>query len=82
VDETAAGSANLFGPVSLGSSFVHFHPPSIEPGVIALVWALALGTFIYFGLLAVGTSGAFAIIVAMVSTAGIWLFVRTRGNSA
>jgi hypothetical protein len=61
---------------------VHFHPPSIDPGVIALIWAVALGIFIYFGLLAVGTSGAFAVIVAMVSFAGIWLFVRTRGNSA
>jgi len=61
---------------------VHIRPPSIDPGLIALVWALALGTFVYFGLLAVGTSGAFAIVIAMVSTAGIWLFVRTRGNSA
>lgn len=61
---------------------MHFHPPSIDPGVIALIWAVALGIFIYFGLLAVGTSGAFAVIVAMVSFAGIWLFVRTRGNSA
>lgn len=82
MDETAAGSANFFGPVSLGSAYVHFHPPSIDPGIIALVWALALGTFIYFGLLAVGTSGAFAIVIAMVSAAGIWLLVRTRGNSA
>jgi hypothetical protein len=82
VDETAAGSANSFGPVSLGSVVVHFHPPSIDPGIIALIWALVLGTFIYFGLLAVGKSGAFAIVIAMVSTAGIWLFVRTRGNSA
>jgi len=61
---------------------MHFRSPSIDPGVIALVWALALGTFIYFGLLAVGTSGAFAIVIATVSTAGIWLLVRTRGDSA
>ncbi|HZQ88727.1 MAG TPA: hypothetical protein VFA42_01830 [Gaiellaceae bacterium] len=60
----------------------HFHPPSIDPGVIALIWAVALGTFIYFGLLAVGSSGAFAIVIAMVSAAGIWLLVRARGNSA
>ena len=60
----------------------HFHPPSIAPGVIALIWSLALGTFIYFGLIAVGTSGAFAIVVAMVSFAGIWLFVATRGSNA
>jgi len=61
---------------------VHFHPPSIDPGVIALVWAVALGAFIYFGLLAVGSSGAFAIVIAMVSAAGIWLFIRARGDSA
>ena len=60
----------------------HFHPPSIAPGVIALLWALALGTFIYFGLLAVGSSGAFAIVIASVSAAGIWLLVSTRGDSA
>lgn len=61
---------------------MHFHPPSIDPGVIALIWAVVLGAFIYFGLIAVGTSGAFAIVVAMVSFAGIWLLVRARGNSA
>jgi hypothetical protein len=59
----------------------HFHPPSIDPGVIALIWAIALGAYIYFGLLAVGSSGAFAIVIAMVSAAGIWLLVRARGSS-
>lgn len=82
MDETATGSANLFGPVSLGSALVHFHPPSIDPGVIALVWAVALGSFIYFGLVAIGSSGAFSIVIASVSAAGIWLLVRTRGDSA
>ena len=61
---------------------MHVRPPSIDPGVIALVWAVALGAFIYFGLIAVGTSGAFAVVVAMVCFAGIWLLVRARGNSA
>ena len=60
---------------------MHFHPPSIDPGIIALVWAVALGAYVYFGLLAVGASGAFAIVLAMVSAAGIWLFVRARGDS-
>jgi hypothetical protein len=61
---------------------MHFHPPSIDPGIIALVWAIALGAYVYFGLLAVGASGAFAIVLAMLSAAGIWLFVRVRGDSA
>ena len=61
---------------------MHFHPPSIDPGVIALVWAIALGSFIYFGLIAIGSSGAFSVVIASVSAAGIWLLVRTRGDSA
>lgn len=55
-------------------------PPSIDQGVIAVVWAVALGAYIYFGLLAVGASGATAIVLALVSFAGIWLFVRLRGE--
>jgi hypothetical protein len=55
-------------------------PPSIDQGVIALVWAIGLGFFIYFGLVAVGTSGATAVVISMVSFAGIWLFVRLRGE--
>jgi hypothetical protein len=55
-------------------------PPSIDQGVIALIWAVVLGTYIYFGLLAVGASGATAIVLALVSFAGIWLVVRLRGE--
>lgn len=55
-------------------------PPSIDQGVIAFVWAIALGAYIYFGLLAIGASGAFAIVISMLAAAGIWLFVRTRGE--
>jgi len=59
---------------------VHIHPPSIDPGVTAFLWAIGLGAYIYFGLLAVGSSGAFAIVISMLAAAGIWLFVRTRGE--
>ncbi|HZC31492.1 MAG TPA: hypothetical protein VE261_08235 [Gaiellaceae bacterium] len=59
---------------------MHFHPPSIDQGVIALVWGILLGAYIYFGLIAVGASGAFAIVISMLSCAGIWLFVRVRGE--
>ena len=58
---------------------MRFHPPSIDKGVIAFVWGVGLGLYIYFGLLAVGSSGAFAIVIAMLAAAGIWLFVRLRG---
>ena len=88
VDETATGSANFFGPpraadlARLRSPRMQFppRPPSIDQGVIALVWAVVLGAYIYFGLLAVGASGATAIVLALVSFAGIWLLVRLRGE--
>jgi hypothetical protein len=53
---------------------------SIDHGVVALIWAVGLGIFIYFGLLAIGESGATAIVISLVSFAGIWLFVRVRGE--
>ena len=55
-------------------------PPSIDQGVIALLWAIGLAVFIYFGLLAVGASAATAIVLALVSFAAIWFFVRLRGE--
>jgi hypothetical protein len=55
-------------------------PPSIDQGVIAVIWAVGLGIYIYFGLLAVGASGATAIVLALVSFAAIWLLGRLRGE--
>jgi hypothetical protein len=89
VDETATGSANCFGPSrswrrstvrSTTIATMHLRPPSIDQGVIAVVWAVGLAVYIYFGLLAVGASGAFAIVISLVSFAAIWLFVRLRGE--
>jgi hypothetical protein len=90
VDETATGSANFFGPIRCAAppdlastTIAAMHPPrppSIDQGVIAVLWAAGLAVFIYFGLIAVGASGATAIVLALVSFAGIWLFVRLRGE--
>ena len=59
---------------------MHPRPPSIDQGVIALAWAVGLGAFIYFGLVAIGASGGTSFVIAAVSFAGIWLFVRLRGE--
>jgi hypothetical protein len=90
VDETATGSANFFWSHALcraadldSTTIAAMHPPrppSIDQGVIAVLWAAGLAVFIYFGLIAVGASGATAIVLALVSFAGIWLFVRLRGE--
>ena len=55
-------------------------PPSIDQGVIATIWAVGLAVYIYFGLIAVGQSGATALVIALVSFAAIWLLVRLRGE--
>ena len=89
MDETAAGWASLwtgaFGrrSVFLPCTIARVHrpnPPSVDPGVMAFIWALVLAVFIYFGLKAVGASGAFSIVMALLGFAAIWLFVRLRGE--
>jgi len=56
------------------------NPPSIDPGVMAFVWALLLSLYIYFGLLALGSSHAFSIVITLVAFAAIWLLIRLRGE--
>ena len=55
-------------------------PPSIDHGVVSLLWAIGFALFIYFGLLAIGTSGAFSIVIALLAGGAIWLFVRLQGE--
>ena len=95
VDETATGSATFFGPTASSRSLelatsslsttiaAVFHPPrppSIDQGVVAFIWAIALAIFIYFLLVAIGENDAVSIVIALVSFAGIWLLVRLRGE--
>ncbi len=61
---------------------MHFRAPSIDKGVSAFVWAIALGTYLYFFLVATGSTGAFAFVISALAAAAIWLFVRTRGEDA
>ena len=56
------------------------NPPSIDQGVMAFVWAFLLAVYVYFGLLAIGAKSAFAIVMALLAFAAIWLFVRLRGE--
>ena len=58
----------------------HLRPPSIAPGVVAFLWALGLALFIWAGQLAVGVSQPTAVIIAVVSFAAIFLFVRIYGE--
>jgi hypothetical protein len=55
-------------------------PPSIDQGIVAFLWAAGLAIFVYFGLIAIGASGAASIVLALVSFAAIWFVVRLRGE--
>jgi hypothetical protein len=57
----------------------HFHLPSIDPGVIAVLWGVGLGLYIFFGMVAIGSTKATAFVIAAVGAAAIALFVRLRG---
>jgi hypothetical protein len=61
---------------------VHHQPPSIDKGVTAFIWAIGLGTYLFFFLVATGSASDFSFVISAVSAAVIWLFVRTRGEDA
>lgn len=58
------------------------HPPSIDPGVMAFVWALVLALLVYLFLVGVAFSHAFAFMIAALAFAAIWLFIRLRGEDS
>jgi hypothetical protein len=54
--------------------------PSIDHGVQSFFWAAVFFVILWFGMLAVGVSGATAFILALVAAGAIFVFVRTRGE--
>jgi hypothetical protein len=55
-------------------------PPSIDHGVVSFLWGLGLGFLIWLMLLGFGVSGATSFIIAAVSGAAIFLYVRIYGE--
>jgi len=58
----------------------HFRLPSVDHGVVSVLWAVGFGLFIWFGLRAVAVGNAAAFVIACVSAFVIFLFVRTYGE--
>jgi hypothetical protein len=54
--------------------------PAFSHGVSSFFWALGFAIFIWLGGSTVGFSGALSFVVACVSGAGIFLFVRICGE--
>ena len=59
---------------------MHLRAPSIDHGVQSFLWALVFFLFLWFGMLAVGVSGATAFVLALVLGVLIFLFVRIFGE--
>jgi hypothetical protein len=59
---------------------VHLRMPSIDQGVQSFIWAVVFFLILWPGMLAVGVSGATALIISLVAAAAIFLFVRLRGE--
>ena len=58
---------------------MHLRPPSIDQGVQAGLWAVGLGLFLFFGMIAVDVERATALIFSVVAAGVIFFFVRLRG---
>ena len=58
----------------------HFRLPAIDRGVVSAIWAVVLGAYVYFGLVAVGVSGGTAFVFAGLAAFFIFLFVRLFGD--
>jgi hypothetical protein len=54
--------------------------PAFSHGVTSFLWALFFSVFIWLGLVSVGFTKAFSFVVAAVSGAAIFLYVRTCGE--
>jgi hypothetical protein len=59
---------------------MHLRPPAVVHGVTSFLWGLGLGLYVWFGLLAVGVSGATAFIFGMLAALGIFLLVYRFGE--
>jgi hypothetical protein len=59
---------------------MHLRAPSIDHGVQSFLWALVFFLFLWFGMLAVGVSGATAFVLALVLGVLIFLFIRIFGE--
>jgi len=60
----------------------HLRAPAISRGVVAFIWALVFGLYIWLGGVAIGMNGAIAFVLAVVCGFAIFVFVRTYGEDA
>jgi hypothetical protein len=55
-------------------------PPAFSPGFTSFLWGLALGAFLWVGLLAIGVGGGTAFLFGILSAVLIFFYVRLFGE--
>jgi hypothetical protein len=58
---------------------MHLRFPAFSPGFSAFVWGLALGTYIFIGLLAIGISKPTSLVTGILGGFLIFFYVRLKG---
>ena len=58
---------------------VHLRPPSLDPGFVAGLWGIGLGLYVLLGGLALEIGRAESFILAGVTGAAIFFYVRLYG---
>ncbi len=61
---------------------MHLRAPSFSRGVIAFIWALVFGLYVWLGGLAVGVNGGTAFILGAVTGFLVFLLVMAFGANA
>ena len=59
---------------------MHLRLPSIDPGVRAFLWAVALALYLLLFLLGVGVDKGTALVLSLVFFGGVFLYVRLYGG--
>ena len=55
-------------------------PPAFSHGFVSVVWGIALGTYVWIGLLAVDVSQGTSIVFGIVACVLIFFYVRLYGD--
>ena len=58
----------------------HLRPPAFSHGFVSFLWGLALGGFVWVGLLAVGVGLGTAILIGLLTAALVFFAVRVLGD--
>jgi len=58
---------------------VHLRAPSIAPGLVAFLWALVFGLYVWAFMLGVGVSNALAVVVGALVVGATFVYIRVFG---